>query len=154
MQGCDRSSTIWGMTRCQACRLLRRHPESDAGRGERRARKGIVDGFLGPAAAAATGAVALSGLAEARQGSDAALSGSDAGDLAYLDGAFERHHGGYRGRPPTVVLAQMRGDLDLLWDVLSRPNVAQQVGNALWGEPANGATAGGEDPPRGPEDRK
>jgi hypothetical protein len=80
--------------------------------------------FLGVAAAAATGAVALPGIAEARQGIDAALSGSDAGDLAYLDGAFERHRGGYRGRPPTVVLAQMRGDLDLLRDVLSRSHAA------------------------------
>jgi hypothetical protein len=80
--------------------------------------------FLGAAAAAATGAVALLGIAEARQGIDAALSGSDAGDLAYLDGAFERHRGGYRGRPPTVVLAQMRGDLELLRDVLSRSHAA------------------------------
>ena len=80
--------------------------------------------FLGAAAVAATGAVALPGIAEARQGIDAALSGSDAGDLAYLDGAFERHRGGYRGRPPTVVLAQMRGDLDLLRDVLGRPHAA------------------------------
>jgi hypothetical protein len=80
--------------------------------------------FLGTAAVAATGAIALPGIAEARQGIDAALSGSDAGDLAYLDGAFERHRGGYRGRPPTVVLAQMRGDLDLLRNVLSRPHAA------------------------------
>lgn len=80
--------------------------------------------FLGAAAAAATGAVALPGIAEARQGIDAALSGSDAGDLAYLDGAFERHRGGYRGRPPTVVLAAMRADLDLLRDVLGRPHTA------------------------------
>jgi hypothetical protein len=79
--------------------------------------------FLG-AAAAATGAVALPGIAEARQGINAALTGSDAGDLAYLDGAFERHRGGYRGRPPTVVLTQMRDDLDLLRDVLSRPHAA------------------------------
>lgn len=55
---------------------------------------------------------------------NAALTGSDAGDLAYLDGAFERHRGGYRGRPPTVVLTQMRDDLDLLRDVLSRPHAA------------------------------
>lgn len=80
--------------------------------------------FLEAAAVAAAGTVALSGIAEARQGIDAALSGSDAGDLAYLDGAFERHRGGYRGRPPTAVLAQMRGDLNLLRDVLNRPHAA------------------------------
>ncbi|MFH9348175.1 transcriptional regulator [Kitasatospora sp. NPDC017646] len=79
--------------------------------------------FLG-VAALATGAVALPGIAEAREGIDAGLSGSDAGDLAYLDGAFERHRGGYRGRPPTVVLGQMQADLDLLRDVLGRPHQA------------------------------
>jgi hypothetical protein len=63
-------------------------------------------------------------MAEVRRGIDAALSGSDAGDLAYLEGAFERHRGGYRGRPPGEVLAEMRGDLDLLRDVLSRPHAA------------------------------
>ncbi|WNI16352.1 transcriptional regulator [Actinacidiphila sp. ITFR-21] len=78
----------------------------------------------GAAAAAATGVVVLPGIAESRKGIDAALSDSDAGDLAYLNGAFERHRGGYRGRPPTFVLAQMRGDLDLLRDVLSRPHAA------------------------------
>ncbi|WP_405583482.1 transcriptional regulator [Streptomyces sp. NBC_01190] len=80
--------------------------------------------FLGTAAAAMTGSMALAGMAEARQGIDAALSGSDAGDLAYLDGAFERHRCGYRGLPPTTVLAQMRGDLELLREVLTRPHAA------------------------------
>ena len=78
--------------------------------------------FLGVAAAA--GAAGLPGIAEARNGINAGLSGSDAGDLAYLDGAFERHRGGYHGRPPHVVLAQMSRDLDLLRDVLSRPHPA------------------------------
>lgn len=79
--------------------------------------------FLG-AAAMATGATAVPGIAEARQGINAALSESDAGDLAYLEGAFERHRGGYRGRPPGVVLGQMRADLDLLRNVLDRPHRA------------------------------
>ncbi|WP_197085248.1 helix-turn-helix domain-containing protein [Saccharothrix sp. ST-888] len=79
--------------------------------------------FLG-AAALATGVAALPGIAEAREGIDAGLSGSDAGDLAYLDGAFERHRGGYHGRAPGVVLTQMRQDLGLLQDVLSRPHPA------------------------------
>lgn len=80
--------------------------------------------FLGAAAVAATGVVPLPGIAEARQGINAALTGSNAGDLAYLDEAFERHRGGYRGRPPAVVLTEMRGDLDLLRDVLGRPHQA------------------------------
>ncbi|WP_093491584.1 helix-turn-helix transcriptional regulator [Streptomyces sp. 2112.3] len=79
--------------------------------------------FLG-VAAGATGAVALPGIAEARQGINAGLSNADTGDLDYLQGAFERHRGGYRGRPPGAVLAQMRNDLDLLRDVLSRPHRA------------------------------
>ncbi|MEV5506946.1 transcriptional regulator [Streptomyces orinoci] len=80
--------------------------------------------FLG-AAALATGVTALPGIAEAREGINAALTGSDAGDLAYLGGAFERHRGGYRGRPPAVVLGQMRDDLELLRSVLNRPHRAQ-----------------------------
>ncbi|MFF3753738.1 transcriptional regulator [Streptomyces sp. NPDC002018] len=79
--------------------------------------------FIG-VAALATGVRGLPGITETRQGIDAALSGSDAGDLAYLDGAFERHRGGYRGRPPAVVLARMRGDLELLREVLSRPHAS------------------------------
>lgn len=79
--------------------------------------------FLG-AAGLATGGIALPGIAEARQGIDVGLSGSDAGDLAYLNGAFERHRGGYHGRSPRTVLAQMRDDLNLLRDVLSRPHPA------------------------------
>ncbi|WP_202232988.1 transcriptional regulator [Actinacidiphila reveromycinica] len=80
--------------------------------------------FLGVFAVAATEPGALSGIAEARQSIDTALTGSDAGDLAYLEGAFERHRGGYRGRPPTAVLGQMRDDVDLLRDVLHRPHPA------------------------------
>lgn len=52
------------------------------------------------------------------------MSSSDAGDLAYLDEAFERHRGGYRGRLPAVALAEMRSDLGLLRDVLSRSHPA------------------------------
>lgn len=78
--------------------------------------------FLGVFAVAATEPGALSGIANARHGIDTALTGSNAGDLAYLESAFERHRGGYRGRPPTAVLGQMRDDLDLLRDVLNRPH--------------------------------
>jgi hypothetical protein len=104
-------------------RRLQRLDGADPGEGEEGTE---VDRrrFLGAAAVATTSVVALPGLAEARQGIDAALSGSDAGDLAYLDGAFERHRRGYRGRPPAVVLAEMRGDLGLLRDVFSRPHAA------------------------------
>ncbi len=76
------------------------------------------------AAALATGFATVPGIAEARAGINAGLSGSDVGDLGYLDGAFERHRGGYHGRPPLVVLGQMKADLDLLRDVLGRPHPA------------------------------
>ncbi|MEW1578925.1 helix-turn-helix domain-containing protein [Streptomyces microflavus] len=79
--------------------------------------------FLG-VAAAATGMAGLPDIAEARHGINAGLSTSDGGGLAYLDGAFERHRGGYRGRPPSEVLGQMKGDLDLLRELLGRPHPA------------------------------
>ncbi|MFF9635819.1 twin-arginine translocation signal domain-containing protein [Streptomyces bacillaris] len=77
--------------------------------------------FLG-VAAVATGMAGLPDIAEARQGINAGLSTSDSSDLAYLEGAFERHRGGYRGRPPSEVLGQMRADLDLLRELLGRPH--------------------------------
>ncbi|MCF2534007.1 helix-turn-helix domain-containing protein [Yinghuangia soli] len=83
--------------------------------------------FLGAAAAVtgtATGIVALPGIAEARDDIDRALSDSTSGDLAYLEGAFENHRGGYRGRAPDDVLAIMCSDLGLLGEVLARPHPA------------------------------
>ncbi|MER7952394.1 transcriptional regulator [Streptomyces sp. NPDC096079] len=80
--------------------------------------------FIG-AAAAAAGISALPGIAQAREGIDGGLTGSGAGDLAYLASAFERHRGGYRGRSPHVVLAEMRDDLDLLGQVLNRAHPAR-----------------------------
>lgn len=79
--------------------------------------------FLG-VAAAATGMAGLPDIAEARQGINAGLSTADSGDLAYLNGAFERHRGGYRGRPPNEVLDRMKADLDLLRELLGRPHPA------------------------------
>ncbi|MGA5643320.1 transcriptional regulator [Streptomyces cinereoruber] len=79
--------------------------------------------FLG-VAAAAVGATAAPGIAQAREGIDGALTGSRSGDLAYLEGAFERHRGGYRGRSPEDVLTAMRADLNLLGQVLNRPHPA------------------------------
>ena len=79
--------------------------------------------FLG-VAAAAVGATAAPGIAQAREGIDGALAGSGSADLAYLEGAFERHRGGYRGRSPEDVLATMRADLNLLGQVLNRPHPA------------------------------
>ncbi|MFD3970643.1 helix-turn-helix domain-containing protein [Streptomyces cyaneofuscatus] len=78
--------------------------------------------FLG--VAAATGMAGLPDIAEARQGINAGLSTADGGDLAYLSGAFERHRGGYRGRPPNEVLGQMKADLDLLREMFGRPHPA------------------------------
>ncbi|OEJ21539.1 transcriptional regulator [Streptomyces agglomeratus] len=80
--------------------------------------------FIG-AAAAAVGASALPGIAQAREGIDGALAGTGTGDLAYLESAFERHRGGYRGRSPHTVLAEMQSDLDLLREILSRPHPAK-----------------------------
>ncbi|MFB7452936.1 transcriptional regulator [Streptomyces sp. NPDC056194] len=81
--------------------------------------------FIG-AAAAAAGISALPGIVQAREGIDGGLTGSGAGDLAYLASAFERHRGGYRGRSPNVVLDEMRDDLDLLGQVLHRPHPARE----------------------------
>ncbi|MFD7901694.1 helix-turn-helix domain-containing protein [Kitasatospora sp. NPDC059747] len=77
--------------------------------------------FIGVGAAVA-GVVVLPGIAQARDGIDSALTPSEDGDLAYLEAAFERHRGGYRGRSPDRVLGEMLSDLDLLRDVLNRPH--------------------------------
>ncbi|MFE6713897.1 transcriptional regulator [Streptomyces sp. NPDC057695] len=79
--------------------------------------------FLG-VAAAAVGATAVPGMAQAREGIDGALAESGSDDLAYLEAAFERHRGGYRGRSPQEVLDKMRADLNLLGQVLNRPHPA------------------------------
>ncbi|MFF5663449.1 transcriptional regulator [Streptomyces griseofuscus] len=80
--------------------------------------------FLGVAAVAA-GVTALPGIAQAREGIDGALTGTGAGDLAYLESAFERHRGGYHGRAPDEVLAEMQADLVLLGQVLNQPHPAR-----------------------------
>lgn len=49
-------------------------------------------------AAATAGFAVLPGIAQAREGIDTGLDADGAGDLAYLEGAFERHRGGYNGR--------------------------------------------------------
>lgn len=78
--------------------------------------------FLG--VAAAVGATASPGMAQAREGIDGALTGTGGSELAYLESAFERHRGGYRGRSPEDVLDKMRADLNLLGQVLNRPHPA------------------------------
>ncbi|MFE5614166.1 transcriptional regulator [Streptomyces sp. NPDC056524] len=80
--------------------------------------------FIGVTAAAA-GVSVLPGIAQAREGIDGGLSGGSAGELAYLESAFERHRGGYHGRSPDTVLAEMRGDLKLLGQVLQQPHPAK-----------------------------
>jgi hypothetical protein len=77
------------------------------------------------AAATAAGVAVLPGLAQARAGINTGLETDNAGDLAYLEGAFERHRGGYRGRAPDAVLEEMHEDLALLAAVLRRPHPAQ-----------------------------
>ncbi|MEV7183406.1 transcriptional regulator [Kitasatospora sp. NPDC093102] len=81
--------------------------------------------FIGAGIGAAAGIVVLPDIAQAREGIAAALRPSGEGDLAYLESAFERHRGGYRGRAPEAVLAEMMGDLDLLGEVLNRPHPAR-----------------------------
>ncbi|MGW7825126.1 transcriptional regulator [Streptomyces puniciscabiei] len=78
--------------------------------------------FMAVVAAAAAAVGGVPDIAEARDGIDAALSVSDAGDIAYLEAVFERNAGGYHGRTPDTVLAQMRDDLVLLRTVLERPH--------------------------------
>ncbi|MFF3726960.1 hypothetical protein ACFYYM_31865 [Streptomyces erythrochromogenes] len=73
-------------------------------------------------AAATAGFAVLPGIAQAREGIDTGLDTDGAGDLAYLEGAFERHRGGYNGRTPDAVLGEMREDLALLATVLRRPH--------------------------------
>lgn len=80
--------------------------------------------FIGVVATAA-GVSVLPGIAQAREGIDGGLTGGGSGELAYLAAAFERHRGGYRGRAPEAVLAEMHQDLDLLGEVLNRPHRAR-----------------------------
>ncbi|MGC0334876.1 hypothetical protein RKD23_007953 [Streptomyces sp. SAI-170] len=77
------------------------------------------------AAAAAAGISALPGLAQAREGIDGGLKGSGADDLEYLASVFERNRGGYHGRSPAQMLAEMHKDLGLLGQVLNRPHPAK-----------------------------
>ncbi|MGA5820870.1 helix-turn-helix transcriptional regulator [Kitasatospora sp. NPDC094028] len=81
--------------------------------------------FIGTAAGAAAGIVVLPGIAQAREGIASALTPTEDGDLAYLEGAFERHRGGYRGRSPDQLLGEMMSDLALLQDTLGRPHPAR-----------------------------
>ncbi|MGW4506821.1 hypothetical protein ACWENO_19500 [Streptomyces sp. NPDC004436] len=61
-------------------------------------------------------------LRAAREGIDTGLDTDGAEDLAYLEGAFERHRGAYNGRTPDAVLGETREDLALLAAVLRRPH--------------------------------
>lgn len=81
--------------------------------------------FIGTSMAAAAGVVVLPGITQAREGIESALTPSEDGDLAYLEAAFERHRGGYRGRSPDRVLAEMLSDLELLQEVLHRSHPAR-----------------------------
>ncbi|MFZ3595050.1 helix-turn-helix domain-containing protein [Streptomyces sp. BH104] len=86
-------------------------------------RRTLLAGGVATVAAASAGA--LPGLAEAHDDINAALSGSDAEDITYLESVFERNAGGYRGRPPEQVLSEIDTDLQLLRQVLKRPHTAR-----------------------------
>ncbi|URM92737.1 helix-turn-helix domain-containing protein [Streptomyces sp. MRC013] len=97
-------------------RQARRHGRGEVSDVDRRR-------FVG--AAAAVGAAGLPGIAQAREAVDGAPVTAPDGDLTYLESAYERHRGGYRGRSPDAVLADMRTDLDLLRHTLARPHSAR-----------------------------
>ncbi|MFE6186519.1 twin-arginine translocation signal domain-containing protein [Streptomyces sp. NPDC056465] len=76
--------------------------------------------FLGGAAAATVGIVAMPGIAQAREHIDSALAPAGEADVAYFEGVFERHRGGYAGRTPDAVLSLMEQDLEELGGALRR----------------------------------
>ncbi|MGW7311312.1 transcriptional regulator [Streptomyces sp. NPDC054835] len=76
--------------------------------------------FFG-AAAVAVGVVAFPGIAQARHHIDGALAPTGEADVAYFEGVFERHRGGYAGRTPDAVLGLMQQDLTELSAALRRP---------------------------------
>ncbi|URN16396.1 MULTISPECIES: helix-turn-helix domain-containing protein [Streptomyces] len=96
-----------------ASRQARRHGKGGTSDVDRRR-------FMG--AAAAVGAAGLPGIAQAREAIDGALVATPDGDLTYLESAYERYRGGYRGRSPDALLTEMRADLDLLRHTLARPH--------------------------------
>ncbi|WP_234477622.1 transcriptional regulator [Streptomyces sp. MBT65] len=83
-------------------------------------RRSFITGTL-----AVAGVGALPEFADAHEGIDAALQGSDAADISYLESVFERNTGGYHGRDPQAGLSQMHEDLRLLRDVLERPHTTR-----------------------------
>lgn len=109
--------TVAGVRRAvTASRQARRHGRGETSDADRRRFTGV---------AAAVGAAGLPGIAQAREAIDGALVAAPDGDLAYLESAYERHRGGYRGRSPESVLADMRADLGLLRQALARPHSAR-----------------------------
>ncbi|MEW1700338.1 helix-turn-helix domain-containing protein [Streptomyces sp. NPDC091278] len=86
--------------------------------------------FLG-GAAATVGAVALPGIAQAREHIDSALVGANEADVAYFESVFERHRGGYAGRTPDVVLGLMEQDLEELGGALRRTRHAGDRGDLV-----------------------
>ncbi|MFF8789182.1 twin-arginine translocation signal domain-containing protein [Streptomyces sp. NPDC015125] len=75
--------------------------------------------FLG-GAAATVGTVSLPGISQAREHIDSALASAGEADIAYFEGVFERHRGGYAGRTPDAVLGLMEQDLGELSAALRR----------------------------------
>lgn len=104
----------------QAFRLQRRTARMEGEEATTVKRRSFITGTL-----AVAGVGALPEFAEAHEGIDAALHGSDAADITYLESVFERNTGGYHGRDPHTVLSEMREDLQLLQDVLERPHTAR-----------------------------
>ncbi|MBU7598944.1 transcriptional regulator [Streptomyces sp. P38-E01] len=86
--------------------------------------------FLGGAAATA-GIVALPGIAQAREHIDSALTPTGEADIAYFEGVFERHRGGYAGRTPDAVLGVMEQDLQELSAALRRTRRAGERGDLV-----------------------
>ncbi len=104
----------------QAFRLQRQTARTDGEEATAVKRRSFITGTL-----AVAGAGALPEFTDEHEGIDAALQGSDAADISYLESVFERNTGGYHGRDPQVVLSKMHEDLQLLRDVLERPHTAR-----------------------------
>ncbi|MCX4473800.1 hypothetical protein OOK41_26430 [Micromonospora sp. NBC_01655] len=96
-----------------------RHPSSRTG-DDLMKRRQLLRGAL----AAGLTTASLTHITEARQSGDRALTVTGTTDLAHIESAAEQHSYGYRGRPPTDVLADFVADFSEMTPLLRRPQHA------------------------------